>query len=124
VTAAGAGKLLEVLPKVNIIGIKEWETGYIRVEMEGTLLKEIIDKKEHWSIKVKMARVGEISWPLDFLANAEMQRAAQKLDKMTVIITGEVVRDLHFPGVGGESFLVPPPEPRVLVRTLRAAEKE
>jgi hypothetical protein len=124
VTSAGAGKLLEVLPKVSIIGIKEWETGYVRVEMEGTLLKEIIDKKEHWSIKVKTARLGEISWPLDFLENAEMQRAAQRLEKKAVIITGEIVRDIHFPGVGGESFLVPSPEPKVLVRTLRAAEKE
>ncbi|MBM4067933.1 MAG: hypothetical protein FJ271_03185 [Planctomycetes bacterium] len=122
VTAAGAGKLLELLPKISIIGVKEWETGFIRVEMEGTLSKQIIDRKEHWTIQVKTARLGEISWPLDFLSNPQTQRAAQQLDNKTVVITGEIVRDLHVPGIGGESFLIPPPGPIVLVRSLRAAE--
>jgi hypothetical protein len=123
VTASGASDLLKTLPKVSIIGVKEWKIGYLRVEMEGTLLKEILDKKECWSIKVKTDLGGEISLPLVFPPSKAMQRTAERLDKQTVIITGEIVRDLHFPGVGGESFLVPPPEPKVLVRTSRAEQE-
>ena len=53
VTPQGASNLMEAVPKVVIFGIKEWETGYIRVEMQGVLLKEVSDKKEQWFIKVK-----------------------------------------------------------------------
>jgi hypothetical protein len=124
VTSEGAGKLRESLPKVAVIGVREWETGYIRVEMEGTLLREVRDKKERWSIKVRTALAGEITWLLEFPPGNEIRQTAQPLATKTVVVTGEIVREPHFPGIGGESYLVPPPEPKVLVRTLRAAEEE
>lgn len=122
VTAAGATDLMEAVPKVSVRGIEEWKTGYARVEMEGKLWKETVDKKETWFIQVKTSLAGEITWPLEFVPSKEMQETAQRLEKKTVIITGEIVRESHFPGVGGESFLIPPPEPKVVVRTLRAAD--
>jgi hypothetical protein len=98
------------------------ETGYAKVEAKGTLLRVGQDKKT-WIVRVKSVRGGEIIWSLD-LPSKELEQAAQGLEKKSVVIAGEIVRELPFPGVGGESFLLPPPEPILLVRTLRAAEKK
>lgn len=121
VTVAGATELMESLPKVAIQGIEEWRAGFIRVEMEGKLLREVIDKKESWFIQVKTVLGGDLSWLVEF-PSKEMQETAQRLEKKRVTLTGEIVHALHFPGIGGESFLIPPPAPKIFARTLRAAD--
>jgi hypothetical protein len=90
----------------------------VKVKIKGTLHR--VGKS--WVIKVIPSFGEEQNWALDF-ASREQEQAARKLEGKKVNLSGEIFRPFQFPGVGGESFLVPPPEPRVLVGALKAVKK-
>lgn len=91
----------------------------VKVKINGKLLRA--DKT--WIIEVKPSYGEEQTWTLEF-ASVELEKAARQLEGKKVVLSGELFRPFLLPAIGGESYLAPPPEPRVLVRALRAAKKE
>ncbi len=92
---------------------------YAKVKVRGKLVRD----GKHWFIHVKQPLGEQLVWSLDF-ATLDVEKAAKQLQGKPVVLSGEMIRPVHFPGVGGESFLVPPPPPRILVRTLRPGKKQ
>jgi hypothetical protein len=85
------------------------KTGYIKVEIEGTLLQAAGAKGE-WSIKLAPGGV-PFSWPVSFatLKTKDLEKTAQRLRGKTVVLTGELLYIPPFSTKGLNPLSTAPP---------------
>ncbi len=91
---------------------------YAKIKVRGKLVRD----GKQWFVHVKQSLGEPLEWSLD-LSTPNMEQAAKQLVGKPVVLSGEMIRPFHIPGIGGESFLAPSPQPRIAVRTLRPGKK-